>query len=63
MIGVSEVFPTAKHKECMYHLVQYFKKRYSGKVFDDHLWALYTHGAHTCLRSTIKQWLQPSQMQ
>jgi len=23
----------------MYHLVQNFKKRYSGKVFDDHLWA------------------------
>ena len=23
----------------MYHLVQNFKKRYSRKVFDDHLWA------------------------
>jgi hypothetical protein len=37
--GISEVFPEAEHKECMYHLVQNFKKRYSGKVFDDHLWA------------------------
>jgi hypothetical protein len=23
----------------MWHLIQNFKKRYSGKVFDDHLWA------------------------
>ena len=36
---VSEVFSNAKHRECMYHLVQNFKKMYSGKVFDDHLWA------------------------
>ena len=39
MNGVSEVFPEAEHRECMYHLVQNFKKRYSGKVFDEHLWA------------------------
>ena len=39
MTGVSEVFPNAKHRECMWHLVQNFKKRYSGKVFDEHLWA------------------------
>ena len=39
MNGVSEVFPNAEHRECMYHLVQNFKKRYNGKVFDDHLWA------------------------
>ena len=39
MNRVSEVFPNAEHRECMYHLVQNFKKRYSGKVFDDHLWA------------------------
>jgi hypothetical protein len=39
MHGVSEVFPTAEHRECMYHLVQNFKKNYSGQVFDDHLWA------------------------
>ena len=34
---VSEVFSNAEHRECMYHLVHNFK-RYSGKVFDDHLW-------------------------
>jgi hypothetical protein len=39
MAGVSEVFPYAKHRECMWHFVQNFKKRYSGKVLDDHLWA------------------------
>lgn len=38
MAGVHEVFPTAEHRECMWHLVQDFKKRYTGKVFDDHLW-------------------------
>ena len=39
MHGVSEVFPHAEHRECMWHLVQNFKKRFSGKNFDDHLWA------------------------
>ena len=39
MHGVSEVFPHAEHRECMWHLVQNFKKRFSGKIFDDHLWA------------------------
>ena len=39
MHGVSEVFLEAEHRECMYHLVQNFKKRYNGKIFDDHLWA------------------------
>jgi hypothetical protein len=39
MHGVSEVFPGCEHRECMYHLVQNFKKRYNGKIFDDHLWA------------------------
>ncbi|WVZ59244.1 hypothetical protein U9M48_009422, partial [Paspalum notatum var. saurae] len=39
MEGVKEVFPTAEHRECMLHLVMNFKKRYSGKIFDDHLWA------------------------
>ncbi|CAN6218016.1 unnamed protein product, partial [Urochloa humidicola] len=38
MHGVTEVFPNAEHRECMYHLVHNFKKRFSGKVFDDHLW-------------------------
>jgi hypothetical protein len=39
MHGVSEVFPNVEHRECMWHLVQNYKKRYSGKVFDEHLWA------------------------
>jgi transposase-like protein len=39
MSAVAEVFPQAKHRECMFHLVTNFKKRYRGKVFDDHLWA------------------------
>jgi len=39
MNGVSEVFPQAEHRECMYHLVQNFKKRYNGQIFYDHLWA------------------------
>jgi predicted nucleic acid-binding Zn finger protein len=29
---------TCEHRECMYHLVTNFKKRYSGKIFYDHLW-------------------------
>jgi hypothetical protein len=39
MARVGEVFPGAEHKECMFHLVTNFKKKYHGKVFDDHLWA------------------------
>jgi hypothetical protein len=39
MAEVKEVFPTTKHRECMFHLVQNFKKRGSGKVFYDHLWS------------------------
>ena len=39
MAGVGEVFLGAKCRECMFHLVANFKKRYQGKVFDDHLWA------------------------
>ena len=39
MNGVSEVFPQAEHRECMYHLVQNFKKRYNGQIFYDHIWA------------------------
>lgn len=37
MAGVAEVFPLAEHRECMFHLVSNFKKKYRGKVFDDHL--------------------------
>ena len=39
MAGVAEVFPLAEHRECMFHLVSNFKKKYRGKVFDDYLWA------------------------
>ncbi|WVZ90494.1 LOW QUALITY PROTEIN: hypothetical protein U9M48_036792 [Paspalum notatum var. saurae] len=39
MEGVGKVFPEAEHRECMFHLVNNFKKKYNGKVFDDHLWA------------------------
>eukprot|EP00267_Zea_mays_P029918 XP_008661040.1 uncharacterized protein LOC103640186 [Zea mays] len=38
MKAVSEVYPTTEHRECMWHMVQNFKKRFTGKVFDDHLW-------------------------
>ncbi|XP_034570079.1 uncharacterized protein [Setaria viridis] len=38
MHGVSEVFPNAEHRECMWHLAQSFKKRFSGKIFYEHLW-------------------------
>jgi len=39
MVGVGEVFPEGEHRECMFHLVSNFKKRYHGKVFDENLWA------------------------
>jgi len=39
MSRVGDVFPEAEHRECMFHLVSNFKKKFHGKVFDDHLWA------------------------
>lgn len=39
-MGVKEVFPEVEHRECMFHLVSNFKKKYHGKVFDDHLWVV-----------------------
>ncbi|XP_039805383.1 uncharacterized protein LOC120669641 [Panicum virgatum] len=39
MAAIAEVFPEVEHRECMYHLVTNFKKRYRGKVFDENLWA------------------------
>ena len=38
MSGVGDVFLEAEHRECMFHLVSNFKKKFHGKVFDDHLW-------------------------
>jgi hypothetical protein len=38
MHGVGKIFPEAEHRECMFHLVSNFKKKFHGKVFDDHLW-------------------------
>jgi transposase-like protein len=38
MAGVKQVLSNAEHRECMVHLVSNFKKRYSGKIFEDHLW-------------------------
>jgi hypothetical protein len=39
MTGVKEVFPNVEHRECMLHLVKNFKKKHTGQIFDDHLWA------------------------
>ena len=36
--GVKEVFLDTEHRECILHLVSNFKKRYGGKIFEDHLW-------------------------
>jgi len=37
--AVSAIFPYVEHRECMRHLVINFKKKgFVGKVFDDHLW-------------------------
>ncbi|WVZ76724.1 hypothetical protein U9M48_024676, partial [Paspalum notatum var. saurae] len=44
MSGIGEVFPEAEKRECMFHLVNNFKKQHRGKVFDDHLWA----AAYSC---------------
>lgn len=36
--AVSNIFPQVEHRECMRHLVINFRKKFVGKVFDDHLW-------------------------
>jgi hypothetical protein len=38
MARVKEAFPIVEHRECMFHLVNNFKKRWHGKIFDDNLW-------------------------
>jgi transposase-like protein len=60
MAGVGEVFPEVEHRECMSHLVTNFKKRYHGKVFDDHLWVAaytwnpYLFGKHWLAMENVK---------
>ncbi|XP_066164625.1 protein FAR-RED IMPAIRED RESPONSE 1 [Oryza sativa Japonica Group] len=36
--AVHEVFRNAEHRECMKHMVTNFKKKFTGKIFDDNLW-------------------------
>lgn len=36
--AVERVYGYAEHRECMRHLVVNFKKKFHGKVFNDHLW-------------------------
>ena len=33
MTGVKDVFPEVEHRECMFHLVSNFKKKYHENVF------------------------------
>jgi hypothetical protein len=40
MIAVKDVFPTVEHRECILHLVKYFKKKCTEKIFEDHLWPI-----------------------
>ncbi|CAN6305382.1 unnamed protein product [Urochloa humidicola] len=60
MTGVGTIFPQAEHRECMFHLVNNFKKKFHGKVFDDHLWAAayswnpYLFGKHWATMKTAK---------
>lgn len=35
--AVHNIFRDVEHRECMLHLVNNFKKRFHGKVFDDNL--------------------------
>ncbi|XP_052138683.1 uncharacterized protein LOC127757244 [Oryza glaberrima] len=45
--AVHQVFPYAEHRECMLHLVNNFKKKFHGKVFDDNLWpAAYSYNPY-----------------
>jgi hypothetical protein len=63
MTGVSKVFPNAEHRECIWHLVQNFKKKFCGKVFDQHLWAVVILGIHICLKSISTSWMKQIQQQ
>jgi MULE transposase domain len=37
--AISSVFPDAKHKECMRHLMENFKKRFHGEIFSTEIWS------------------------
>jgi hypothetical protein len=63
MYGVSTIFPFAEHRECMWHLVQNFKKRYSGKVFQDHLWASSYSWSPYMFEKNYQAWLKSNQRQ
>lgn len=36
--AVSDVYPTAEHRECMRHLWKNFKKQYHGPLFGENMW-------------------------
>jgi hypothetical protein len=61
MAGVTEVFPTAEHRECMWHLVQNFKKRYTGKYLMTICGLLLILGVHIGLTKTTLQWQKQNQ--
>ena len=63
MTGVSEVFPTAEHRECMWHLVQNFKKSIGEKCMMNICGLLFILGIHICLTSISMPWLQKIQQQ
>jgi hypothetical protein len=39
MTGVKKVFPVEEYRKYMLHLMMNLKKRYTKKIFEDHLWA------------------------
>lgn len=45
--AVHDIFRDVEHRECMLHLVNNFKKRFHGKMFDDNLWpAAYSYNPY-----------------
>ena len=55
--SVSEVFPQAEHRECMYHLVQNSRRDTMERFLMRICGNLHILGALTCLRNIINQWL------
>jgi hypothetical protein len=60
MAGVGEVFPGAEHRECMFHLVTNFKKRYHERFLMTICGQLLTHGTYICLRKIRLPWREKS---